>query len=786
MTAFAAIRSTFPPPTRFIRPAMTVSSQLRFQAQTRQASFSSYLVSPKELSEALKKNSPTKISTFPRVIPLCAAWFMPNDPEGRTGIDVFRKHRIPQARFFDLDAIKDTESPYPHMLPTAEAFAGAMSELGIRREDEVVVYDSEELGIFSAPRVGWTLRVFGHPKVHILNNYRLWVRDNYPTETGELQQPEKTNYPVPNYDSKLVIPYLELKEIAKEHRKEGAKEVEILDARSHDRWAGTDPEPRPGLSSGHIPGSKSLPFQELLDPETKTFLPSAELRKIFEGHDVDETKSIISSCGTGVTATIIETALGLAEYGDPGIRRVYDGSWTEWAQRVKPTDGLIKKPIFPENLACVIDNRNTTMSMGRKIFHCAVDETALTTNISEIKKWTTSGAITLVVPLYTLERLHTLKKAGSQVAINAREAVRFLDRATSGKDNVASERVILQGPMEQYEDWSEAEKFFLPEFEEEEEAAHGPIPEDGSIPQDTREDKGKGQRESPTAPTDDLSQMLLSKLNFKKDSDAVSATSAGTHSGPASRPSSRSSRTSPECANNHVASNGAEPKDSEFKGHRRTASGSTIPVVPPVLRPLISALLWRIHSGPDSSNAAKTCILISNDRPTQIWAQKFGIGVKNIHQLRTSIQYEEREYKNRCKYVEKTQSTSAEPKPLLSYEEESEEDELVFVPRGRGKGASRNGGSRGGNSRKTSAPAKPAAPPVEKTMEVPTQPIDPNSFSRSLGVAPKQQATVDLSTQTGASRGIAGASRNNANSRRGAARGPVRGGSRGRGKLWVP
>ncbi|KAL2823474.1 Rhodanese-like domain-containing protein [Aspergillus cavernicola] len=336
MVVFAAIRMT-----RFLQP--TMSQQIRHQAQTRQVSFSSYLVSPKELSEALKKNPSTKISTSPRVIPLCAAWFMPNDPQGRTGIDVFRKRRIPQARFFDLDAIKDTESSYPHMLPTAETFAEAMSEMGIRRDDEVVVYDSEELGIFSAPRVGWTLRVFGHPKVHILDNYRLWVRDNYPTETGEPQQSEKSSYPVPTYDSKLVIPYLELKEIAKEHRKEGSKEVEILDARSQGRWAGTDPEPRPGLSSGHIPGSKSLPFQELLDPETRGFLPPAELRKIFEEREVDATKSIISSCGTGVTATIIETALGLAEYGDPSIRRIYDGSWTEWAQRVKPTDGLIKK-----------------------------------------------------------------------------------------------------------------------------------------------------------------------------------------------------------------------------------------------------------------------------------------------------------------------------------------------------------------------------------------------------------------------------------------------------------
>ncbi|PWY78060.1 hypothetical protein BO94DRAFT_184836 [Aspergillus sclerotioniger CBS 115572] len=425
------------------------------------------------------------------------------------------------------------------------------------------------------------------------------------------------------------------------------------------------------------------------------------------------------------------------------------------------------------------------MSTGRKVFHCAVDETALTTNISEIKKWTTNGAITLIVPLYTLERLHALKRAGSQVAINAREAVRFLDRVTSGKDNISAERVILQGPMEQYENWTEAEKFFLPEFEEEPEATTNGVLPDDQVAQRNREDKAKDMKNG--AAPDDLSQMLLNKLNFKKESDAVSITSNGTHSAPASRASTRSSRTSPECSNSHVLANGGAFKDAKKKpesGHRRSASGSTIPTVPLMLRPLLSALLWRLHHGPDASNAAKSCILITNDRPTQVWAQKFGIGVKNIHQLRTSIQYEEREYKNRCKYVEKTQVT--EPKSLLAYEDESDEDELVFVPRGRGNGASRGGGSRGGAPRKA-ATLKTAAPPVEATMEIPTQPIDPNSFSRSLGVAKQQQKpTVDLSTQSGAARGIAGASRNYSNNRRGASRGPSRGSSRGRGKLWVP
>ncbi|KAL2010842.1 hypothetical protein VTN00DRAFT_3560 [Thermoascus crustaceus] len=338
-----ALRTTFASPTRLVRRTMSSPHALPQRPQQRQFSLSSYIVTPKELHEALKKSPPTKISTSPRVIPLCAAWFMPNDPEGRKGIDVFRKSRIPQARFFDIDAVKDHESPYPHMLPTAETFAEAMSDLGIRRDDAIVVYDTEELGIFSAPRVGWTLRVFGHPNVHILNNHRLWVREGYPTESGEPAPVEKSNYPVPAYDTDLVVRFPEMKEIAKDYGKEGSEGIEILDARSYGRWAGTENEPRPGLSSGHMPGSKSMPFQELLDPETKTLLPGPELRKIFEAKGVDPAKTIISSCGTGVTAAIIETALGEADYGETRERRLYDGSWTEWAQRVSEDSGLIRK-----------------------------------------------------------------------------------------------------------------------------------------------------------------------------------------------------------------------------------------------------------------------------------------------------------------------------------------------------------------------------------------------------------------------------------------------------------
>ncbi|VBB81293.1 Putative 3-mercaptopyruvate sulfurtransferase [Podospora comata] len=305
-------------------------------------SFSSYLVTPQELAEALKKAPPSPISSEPRVIPLCASWFLPNDPEGRTGIDVFREKRIPKARFFDLDRVIDKHSEYPHMLPTPKGFAAAMSELGIRHEDTVVVYDSKELGIFSAPRVGWTLKTFGHPRVHILNNFRLWVEQGLPTESGNVWTVECGTYPIPEMDEAKVAHFEDVREVALDYNKEGAEGVQILDARSYGRWSGKDPEPRSGLASGHMPGSINIPFDAVLDPQTKAFLPVDKLKQVFKEKGVDPAKPIISSCGTGVTACVLETALNEAQYGSPETRKVYDGSWTEWAQRVKPSDSLIR------------------------------------------------------------------------------------------------------------------------------------------------------------------------------------------------------------------------------------------------------------------------------------------------------------------------------------------------------------------------------------------------------------------------------------------------------------
>nr|XP_023908610.1 thiosulfate sulfurtransferase TUM1-like [Quercus suber]POF15564.1 thiosulfate sulfurtransferase tum1 [Quercus suber] len=329
---------------RLCLPSLRTTSKihLRTKSTSNRMAFSSYLVSPAELNTALKPGPESKQSSSARTIPICGSWFLPNDPQKRTGQQVFREGHVPGARFFDLDKVADTSSPYPHMLPSAEVFKHAMEAMGVEKRDTLVVYDTKEMGIFSAPRVAWTLKVFGHQNVHLLNNYKLYVEQGYPVEEGEQAVANKTEYPLPQLEKGKVIAFEELKSIAEKHHESGKGNVEILDARSQGRWQGTDPEPRPGLESGHIPGSTNVPVPELLDPVTKAFLPAEELREIFRKKSIDPQKPIISSCGTGVTATVIDTALVIAGYRE-GDRKVYDGSWTEWAQRVKPTENLIVK-----------------------------------------------------------------------------------------------------------------------------------------------------------------------------------------------------------------------------------------------------------------------------------------------------------------------------------------------------------------------------------------------------------------------------------------------------------
>ncbi|TKX21104.1 rhodanese-like domain-containing protein 4 [Elsinoe australis] len=296
---------------------------------------STYLVSPSSLHSALKSN-PTSL------IPISAAWFLPN--AATTGRASFLKSHIPSSRFFDLDAVSDTSSPYPHMLPSASSFASHIGALGISNTDNLIIYDAPESGLFSAPRVAWTFRVFGHKGgVHVLNNYKEWVDEGLPTTSGEQEVFGKKEYEAQEPDAGMVAAFEKVRDVARKNFWEGedAAEALVVDARSRGRWEGSEPEPRKGLSSGHVPGSVSLPFTEVLD-EKKRLKGREELRRLFEEKGVRGDREVVFSCGTGVTASVLEAALkeaGLAE----GRRRVYDGSWTEYAQRAANTEGLIEK-----------------------------------------------------------------------------------------------------------------------------------------------------------------------------------------------------------------------------------------------------------------------------------------------------------------------------------------------------------------------------------------------------------------------------------------------------------
>lgn len=232
------------------------------------------------------------------------------------------------------------------MLPSASDFAAAIGKLGISNADTVVVYDTKELGIFSAPRVAWMFKVFGHRKVHVLNNFRLWVKQDLPTESGEPGPVDAVEYAVPHMDKPHeVVDFETMKSLVQGDETTRAKfpKVSILDARPKGRWEGSAPEPRPGLPSGHMSGSKSIAFSDVLDPETKAFLPASQLKELFKAKGVDMDSPVISSCGTGVTAVVLDTALVEAAIPQSTKRYIYDGSWTEWAMRVKEGEGLIQK-----------------------------------------------------------------------------------------------------------------------------------------------------------------------------------------------------------------------------------------------------------------------------------------------------------------------------------------------------------------------------------------------------------------------------------------------------------
>jgi len=250
----------------------------------------------------------------PDVAIVDASWYLPN--AGRDAHAEYLASHIPGAVFFDIDAIADRTTDLPHMLPTAADFARMVGALGIADGMTIVVYD--EQGLFSAPRVRWTFRIMGAPNVKILaGGGAKWRAEHRPVEKGAVTRPPA--HFAAKLDPKAVVDFATV-----DHRRRDT-ETTIVDARPSPRFKGEAAEPRPGLKSGHIPGSLNVPSGALVaDGQLRS---PEELRKIFAEAGVDLETQLITSCGSGITAAVV--ALGLEAVGVKGVA-IYDGAWAEW------------------------------------------------------------------------------------------------------------------------------------------------------------------------------------------------------------------------------------------------------------------------------------------------------------------------------------------------------------------------------------------------------------------------------------------------------------------------
>ena len=238
--------------------------------------------------------------------------------------DDYLASHLPGAVFFDVDAVSDHSNPLPHMFPNAEQFGRDVGGLGISNDDTVVLYDSG--GWVAAPRVWWMFLSFGHPNVRILNGgLKKWRAEGHKVESGEVT-PKPATFKAtfdPSYTRNVEQMVANLESRAEQ----------VLDARANERYQGKVPEPRPGLRSGHIPGSLSVPYNQLFDASTGAMKPLDELRAVFASVGVKLDAPIVTSCGSGVSALVL--TLALYRLGVRGSA-LYDGSWTEWGMQGGP------------------------------------------------------------------------------------------------------------------------------------------------------------------------------------------------------------------------------------------------------------------------------------------------------------------------------------------------------------------------------------------------------------------------------------------------------------------
>ena len=245
-----------------------------------------------------------------------ASWYMP-DEKRQPGLE-FEQAHIPGAVFFDIDGIADRSAGLPHMLPSPGEFSKAVGALGIGDGETVVVYDGS--GMFSAPRVWWTFKAMGHDKVKILDGgFPKWKREGRAVEAGAANPKPKSFRAA--FRPEIVRDFDAVMGIVND------RSAQMVDARSAARFNAQEPEPRAGLRGGHMPDAINVHYRKLI-ADDGTLKPAAGLREAFA--DVDLTRPVVTTCGSGLTAAIL--MLGLAEIGKTDVA-LYDGSWTEWGGR---------------------------------------------------------------------------------------------------------------------------------------------------------------------------------------------------------------------------------------------------------------------------------------------------------------------------------------------------------------------------------------------------------------------------------------------------------------------